>query len=211
MANPKLRGSSPDDRPIAYPPDPVSAVNITVRQLMKAEFIEVEPRKGLIIGSSMLVAGLLIVAWKYQRIAEEVSSLQWPAAVGVVETANFHTSTTRSASNTTITTHHGSFSYRYSVNNTEYIGHRYDAKGNMVTGLEGESAEARTEIAKGATVEVFFDPDHPSRSVLKNGISEDTWVRATFSSFLLLVGFVVVTYQWKRLKSVSSQLQASGA
>ena len=168
---------------------------------MKADFIEVKPRTGLIIGSSMVVAGLLIVAWKYQRMVEEASSLRWPTTVGVVESSNFHTSTSTSANHTTTTTHHGEFSYRYSVNNTKHIGHRYDSNGNMRTGLEAESAKVETQIKRGAKVEVFYDPVHPSRSMLKNGISEDSWVRITFSSFLLLVGLIVISYQWKRLKA----------
>ena len=152
------------------------------------------------IGSSMLVAGLLFVAWKYQRIVEEVNSLRWPATVGLVESSNFYTSTRRTTNKTTTTTHHGEFSYRYSINNKEYIGHRYDAKGNMQTGLADEASKIKTLMKLGATVDVFYDPDYPSRSMLKNGVSEDTWVRIAFSSFLLLVGILVTSYQFKRLK-----------
>ena len=183
---------------------------LDVGQKMKAEFIELNPRAGLIVGLSMLLTGLLFVAWKYLRIVEEVSSLRWPTTVGLVETSNFYTSTRISTKNTTTTTHHGEFSYRYSVNNAEYIGHRYDAKGNMQTGLEGESSKVKTLIMQGAAVEVFYDPDNPYRSVLKNGISEDTWVRITFSSFLLLVGMFVTSYQLKRLKNPNMSCEATG-
>jgi len=42
---------------------------------MKCEFIEVTPRTGLVIGSSMFVAGLLFVVWKFHRISEELRSM----------------------------------------------------------------------------------------------------------------------------------------
>lgn len=149
---------------------------------MKTEFIEVAPRTGLMIGSTMLVAGLLIVAWKFQRIAEEFDSLRWPSALGVIESSNFYTSTAKTGKKSH-TTHHGEFSYRYSVGNTEYAGHRYDAKGSMRTGLEHEAAKVQEQAKSGSALKVFYNPDNPSSSVLKNGISEDTWVRITFSIF----------------------------
>jgi hypothetical protein len=170
---------------------------------MKAQFIKVAPRTGLTIGKAMLFAGLLFVGWKYKRIAEELGSLRWPSVVGVVESSHFYTSTSSSTKSTT-TIHHGEISYRYSVDNNEYVGSRYDAKGNMHTGLESRSSKVEVQAKKGSKIEVFYDPNDPSRSLLRNGISEDTWVRITFSTFLLLVGLVVISYQLKRLKAEQS-------
>lgn len=171
---------------------------------MKTEFFEVSPRTGLIIGLAMLLAGLLFTGWKYPRILAEINSLRWIKTSGVVESSNFYTSSRKSGTKT-ITTHHGEVTYRYSVDDFEYVGQRYDAAGHMHTGLEGKVRKFKNLINASSEIEVFYDPDDPSQSLLKNGISEDTLVRLVFSLFLSTVGMVVLSYQWKRYKKQQAE------
>ena len=175
---------------------------------MKVEFIEVSPKTGLLIGFIMLGAAFLFVGWKFNRIATEIKSLQWPVASGVVESSDFNTSTRRSG-NTASTTYHGKFNYRYSVDGREYIGHRYDTKGNMQTGNEIESVEFAAQIKNNSNIDIFYNPNDPSESLLKNGISEDTWVRSVFSLFLLIVGSIVLSYQCKRYRNGKAEQDTS--
>jgi len=53
----------------------------------------------------------------------------------------------------------------------------------MQTGLDKEATKVEAQTKGSPTVKVFYDPDEPSRSMLKKGVSEDT------------------SYQWKRLKT----------
>ena len=176
---------------------------------MKTEFIEVSPQAGLLIGSTMLVAGLLFIGWKFDRISTEISSLRWHVTSGIIEDSNFYTSK-RKSSNTTSSTHHGEVTYRYSVDDHEYVGRRYDSTGSMHTGLESEAEEFEGHISGGSVIDVFYNPNDPSQSLLKNGISEDTYVRIVFSSFLSIVGLIVLRYQWKRYKiQQTEQVEAS--
>ncbi len=162
---------------------------------MKNAFIKAKQEPILVFGLSLAFAGFLLIVWKYQRMIEEVSSLRWPTTTGVIENSNFYTK-----SNGKGRSYYGELTYRYSVKDREYMGSRYDAKGIMQTGLLGKYTEVESTMYKGAKVDVFYDPDEPSASMLENGISEDSWVRITFSSFLLLIGVNTTLKEWKRRK-----------
>lgn len=157
------------------------------------------PRVGLSIGIAILFAGILFVAWKAGRIATEISSYGWSQASGIVDSADFYAKTKKSGKSSVSTTHYGEFRYRYTVNGSDYSGYRYDATGKMHTGLEGETNRFQSLISEAGKVTVYYDPQDPSQSVLKVGISEDSQVRLVFAVFLGLVGVLTIRTNWKRL------------
>jgi hypothetical protein len=171
---------------------------------MKTEFIDVQPKTGLIIGFTMLIAGILFVAWKANRISIELMSYKWNEESAIVLSSNFYSETSYSNSKNS-TTYIGEFSYQYNVDGHEFEGDRYDAKGNMHTGLKSESEAIESKIKNDKIITIYYNPNSPSESLIKKGVSEDTWVRLCFSLFLILVGLVVIRYQLKRIKHRSNQ------
>lgn len=165
---------------------------------MKTEFIEVSPETGLAIGLAMVIAGILFLGWKAKRISIEYHSLAWTQTSGMIQSSNFYE--TRSSTKESFI-YHGEFTYQYLVQNHEYIGTRYDVTGDMHTGLESESQEFEDRIHSNSEVNVFYDPNEPSSSLLKNGFSEDSSVRLVFSMFLIIVGSIVLWYQWRRYRT----------
>lgn len=165
---------------------------------MKVDLIEVTPKTGLIIGFTMIIAGLLFLLWKVDRITTEIKSYYWKKASARVESTNFYTESSYSNSGSRLS-YFGEFSYRYEVDGKEYIGNKYDAKGVMHTGLKGKAEEAALKLKKSQSIDIYYNYKDPSESVIINGITEDTWVRLCFSVFLLLVGAITIRYQIKRL------------
>lgn len=166
---------------------------------MKRKVIEVDTKTGLLIGFFVLFVGLIFTAWKLNRILTEFDSLQWVQTNAVIESSNFRT-TTRKSSNSTTTIHYGEFEYRYSVNGREFLGTQYDATGKMHTGRKSEMLGMKNRIKSNSVISIFYNPDDPSQSVIKNGISEDTSVRIVFSAFLLTAGSIILRQQWKNKK-----------
>ena len=165
---------------------------------MKIDVIEVTPRTGLIIGFTMTIVGLLFLLWKIDRISTEIQSYSWKQGSAKVQSVNFYTKSSYSNGRTRLS-HFGEFSYSYEVDGKEYIGNRFDAKGDMHTGLEGKAKEAASKLKKSQIISIYYNVKNPSESLIRNGITEDTWVRLCFSIFLLLVGGVTIRYQIKRL------------
>ncbi|WOO42660.1 DUF3592 domain-containing protein [Rubellicoccus peritrichatus] len=163
---------------------------------MKTEFIEVEPKTGLLIGSVMILAGILFTGWKINRIFVELSTYSWIQTTAEMHSAEFDTQTRSSGSGVS---YHGDFNYSYFVDGQEYFGNRYDAKGRMQTGLKKQAREFEENLKVSASVPVYYDPEDPSSSLLKKGITEDTSVRFVFSLFLVGVGLFTIRYQLKRM------------
>ena len=161
--------------------------------------MEVEPKKGLLVGIILVVAGILITAWKADRILEELSTYRWNQTIGEMQSADFFTEVrSGSGGSKANITYCGDFTYSYEVQDVEYAGRSYDLNGGMRTGLEREARNFEDYLASTKSFPLYYDTDNPSRSVMTKGISEDSSVPIAFSIFLMLIGITVVRYQLKR-------------
>jgi len=161
--------------------------------------MEVGPKKGLLIGATLVVAGILITAWKANRILDEISTYRWNQTIAEMQSADFFTEVrSGSGGSKANIIYFGDFTYSYKVQDIEYVGSSYDLKGGMRTGSEGEARKLEDYLVSTKSFPLYYEPVNPSKSVMKKGISEDSSVRIAFSTFLMLIGVVVVRYQLKR-------------
>ncbi|WP_411880651.1 DUF3592 domain-containing protein [Polaromonas sp. YR568] len=80
--------------------------------------------------------------------------------------------------------------YRYSAKGTQFTGQRIRAADSCMSG--NELREFQAEFRKGDTVDVYYDPAHPSEAVLQPGrLWCNDWIQACFG--LLFMGFGIVT------------------
>lgn len=93
--------------------------------------------------------------------------------------------------------------YYYTVNETEYKGSNYDVHGAKFVGTQ-ESIDAYRY--QGPSVTVYYNPEDPSESVLKQGISFDpqTVIYIVFTLFGLAMASIgaigLLIRRWRRKK-----------
>ena len=169
--------------------------------------IEISPTTGIIIGSVLLLIGILIAGFKADAIMLGLRSSSWPQATALITEANYWTTTSQSSwhqgrgvSGSSIT-YHGDYRYTFSVGGRTYQGSNFDVAGHMHTGIKRRGERIQSIFTKGAVVPVFHDPADPARCILKTGIAEDTQVAIVFSAFFAGVGAIVLRYQIKRLRN----------
>lgn len=80
--------------------------------------------------------------------------------------------------------------YRYSAKDRQFTGRRVRATEGCMWG--SELREFQDDFKKGDTVDVYYDPAHPSEAVLQPGrLWNNDWVQAFLG--LLFMGFGIVT------------------
>ena len=167
--------------------------------------IEVPPKIGIAIGSTLLTIGVVIIGFKAEALMLGFRSLKWPQITALVSDAKYWTSASLSSGGGSHVTHHGMHQYTFSVDGRTYQGSNFDVAGAMNTGLESRANHIQSIVRKGAQVPVFYDPEDPARCVLKPGIAEDTQVALVFFALFSCVGAIVLRYQINRLRNAHSE------
>jgi hypothetical protein len=160
---------------------------------MKIQFIEVSLRTGIIIGLTILLAGLLLTGWKFNQIVTEIDSRGWNEVSGTLEKSNYYTTREKMANSSGASiTYHGDFT----IEGREFVGNQ-----SMRTGIGGKMDQFKKRIEEKPTVTVYVNPENRSQSVIYNGISDDSSVRMAASSFLIPIGLMILYFQWRRYKA----------
>lgn len=142
----------------------------------------------------LLGAGLYAAVWRGAAVIVEAAEVaDWPTVTGVVVSSY----SVRSNSGTS-TSHSWNVvvSYRYEVDGEQHHGDRWTAAGPRRARGEAHANELRAQYMADDPIEVRYDPDDPSRSVLTEGGSGRGWAHVGFGLLLLGVGGYLA---WSRL------------
>ena len=113
-----------------------------------------------------ILLGSGIMFYVIRLLITEISSKSWPSTTGVVTSSNLKTDfADRSVESMT------EVSYRYEVDNKEYISKRTSMD---PFGTYGTAQRALEKYPAGKTVSVYYDPRNPEKSRFTTGVSHWT-------------------------------------
>lgn len=134
-------------------------------------------RKGSILGGIIFSALFIVGGWMaYQHITkpmgEEASASElWPKTTGTVTSAKIKTS---KSDNTTM--YAADIVYSYTVDDEHYSSSRISVMGGGSTSSQSSAKKTIKKYARDKKVEVYYDPEFPSISVLEPGQSIWIWL-----------------------------------
>lgn len=153
-----------------------------------------------------VITGAVILFFGIRQIQQANASLTWPSVPGVVTVSELgkHISNddNDSTSSTTSTTYSADITYDYLVDDVSYVSSAIQF-GQVSS---SDPAVARTVLKQyevGKAVNVYYNPEKPSQSVLEPGLQGGTWFLPIFGSLFLVVGIVFsyLMLKWRRAQA----------
>ncbi len=147
--------------------------------------------------------GVIILAFGIRSLKEARISAQWPATDGRIISSRVerHVSRSSSSGNTSVT-YGADITYDYVVDGHTYEGSRV-AVGDIRTSNRSRAERIVERYAAGTPVEVFYNPDDPSRAVLEAGLQSQAFLLPGLGSAFILFSiiFLVLSARGPRSKS----------
>ena len=118
-------------------------------------------------------------------ILKAQKSRSWPTASGTVLDSGMESHQSRDDDGDIKTTYGATIQYKYTVDGQEFVGDRRTFS-NVRTSSVRNTEKILERYPRGSSVDVFYDPDDPSSSVLESGVGA-----ATYILLLVPIGFLV--------------------
>ena len=118
-------------------------------------------------------------------ILKAQKSRSWPTASGTVLDSGMEANQSRDEDGDIKTTYGATIQYKYTVDGQEFVGDRRTFS-NVRTSSVRNTEKILERYPLGSSVDVFYDPDDPSSSVLESGVGA-----ATYILLLVPIGFLV--------------------
>ncbi len=112
-------------------------------------------------------------------------SRSWPTAPGTVLGSRMESSQSRDEDGDIRTTYGATIQYKYLVDGQEFQGDRRTFS-NVRTSSVRNTQKILARYPSGGSVDVYYDPDDPSSSVLEPGVGASTYIL-----LLVAIGFFV--------------------
>ena len=119
-------------------------------------------------------------------ILKAQKSRSWPTASGTVQDSGMESHQSRDEDGDIKTTYGATIQYKYTVDGQEFVGDRRTFS-NVRTSSVRNTEKILERYPLGSSVDVFYDPDDPSSSVLETGVGA-----ATYILLLVPIGFLVL-------------------
>lgn len=145
-----------------------------------------------IVGICVVLIGLLIIGSRIHRIVSELDTLHWLPVVANVDLVKCSVQEINKSSDKPYYIYQGKVGYIYRVNGVKFKGTQYDLGGFFTSGNKEKFIDFKRKLDDPSGLTVFYNYSDHSQSVIKRGISEDTWVRLGFSGFFLIVGSMLI-------------------
>jgi len=124
----------------------------------------------------MMAAGAINVAWAVARFPRAFSSARWPTTEGLIMARDLDDSPGK---------YQPLFEYRYQVDGVPFRGSRISFGPPFNPQAFQRALVTYHQYPPGKAVTVYYDPQHPDRSVLEPGINE--WLGAQLVGGLVLI------------------------
>lgn len=160
----------------------------------KVTAAKAEASKGASLGAVIFVtiwaagfAGLggMFAVGTAGQMLEGARARGWPEAQGSVLSSTVVTHTGKKGRKT----YRAEVAYDYAIDRRRYTGNRVDV--SDVTSAKEEAQAVAAEYSVGAPVRVRFNPEEPSKSVLRPGVPGELWVPLGIGTLFAVVGLVV--------------------
>jgi hypothetical protein len=142
---------------------------------------------GLVLGIVFTLAGAGFGAWATMTLVEALASRSWPQAPGQVTESKVESWKDSEGDRS----YQAVITYRYKVNGSGYTSDRISFGDHAGSGSSHAHRLVRRYTA-GKAVQVYYNPDHPERSVLEPGLTPLTFLFLGLASILLLIGLLIM-------------------
>ncbi len=139
----------------------------------------------IIVGICALVYGLIV-----PRV-QVTKTMSWPSVTGIVAISKVNSSRSGNEMFGTTNTYHSAvIKYKYQVDGRKYINDRVHAGGSYSSSIPSVADELADRYYVGAEVDVYYDPDKPSKSCLERS-EETSLFYMGIGVFFIVFGFMV--------------------
>jgi hypothetical protein len=131
----------------------------------------------------VMLVGLFIACWMGPRaLVEAGATADWPSVAGEVVSCEV-TAPTKTGGSWRV-----AMFYAYQLGEARYRSNRWDVHGEQRFSSRGAAEAAAAAYAVGAPIEVLYDPENPSSSVLVAGGKLRAWGLIGFGLLIALAG-----------------------
>jgi hypothetical protein len=138
------------------------------------------------------LAGLFLFLYDIQGVCQGYRSTTWPTTSGEIIASRIETTSVKRGSRHSHYYHSPLIVYSYKVEGVHYSGNRIEP-GRQVSGHRQYVENIVEAYPIGTAVNVYYNPDAPTLSFLKPGISTSTYLLTGAGCLFLSVAFVLVT------------------
>lgn len=152
-----------------------------------------------VVGMLLSVAGIYHLAIASSDTVYALSSYAWPDVKGSIVKSRIDVRNNHTLNKSHINVYYPEIEYIYSVVDKNYIGSTIGV--SDYGSSERNHAEvlvSRYEI--GSTVDIYYDPENPSQSLLEPGLKGFLVLRIILGIFLLAFGMFVLLFVNKRFR-----------
>jgi hypothetical protein len=136
------------------------------------------------VGACAICYGLIVPRWQVARASA------WPAVTGVVISSNTSTSGGATGPSQTANTYYSAnIIYKYQVGKRTFKNDRIHAGGSFFSSIPSKANELVARYYKGVEVDVYYNPDDPSKSCLEK-IEETSLLYMGMGVFFIVVGLM---------------------
>ena len=153
----------------------------------------------IILGLLIALIGLSIIVINFNSISKEMDTRNWNPTKAIIESIKTYRKQGKSGDNTVFYNYHVNIVYSYKVKSSVFRNSNYDLNGHFVTTNENKNKKYKNKIDNVSDITIFYNTSNPSESVINRGLSEGTWVKLTFSFFLLISGVFVTIVNYRNL------------
>jgi len=139
------------------------------------------------IGVFFVVVGLLQLAKCLVESSSAIAATDWPTVAGTVKSSGV-----RLVKGGKGDGHVPAVTYTYEVNGVSYQGKRIHFRD--VSEMPEQAEKTVSSYPVGATVQVHFDPDEPSESLLRPGLYRYSFIWLALSVGGLLIGSAMIYF-----------------
>ena len=125
--------------------------------------------------------GVAMIGYGAYGVVQAKRSASWPTVRGEIESCKLHSRRSSKGSSYACEA-----KYRYEVDGNSYQGDRI-AFGYNSTNYKEPHKQIERHLKKGRYVQVHFNPNDPSQSVLSTGTSSNTWLPIVFGTMWLTI------------------------
>ncbi|MGK0298791.1 MAG: hypothetical protein ACI9XC_002415 [Gammaproteobacteria bacterium] len=137
-----------------------------------------------LVGACALIYGLIVPRW---QVAQTTS---WPSVTGVVIGSKISNSgDSNFTSGTTNTYYTPTIKYKHQVGTRKFINNRIHAGGSFYSSIPSKANELVARYHEGAEVDVYYNPDNPSKSCLEK-TEETSLLYMGIGALFIVVGFM---------------------
>ncbi|MBN1854603.1 MAG: DUF3592 domain-containing protein [Pirellulales bacterium] len=140
-----------------------------------------------VIGIVSTLVGGGLCAWAVIELNQALASRDWPQVPGRILVSKVESSEDSEGGKS----YSAAISYGYAVDRYRYTGNRISFS-DFASSSYRSAFNIVNRYQKGKEVPVFYNPNHPQRSVLEPGRPQGPLLLLGFSSLLLMVGFFIL-------------------